>query len=74
MRIFVVQFKEMTSRYSKKNTYNHLLVGPEHLRTDILNRIDREIIHHKQNGNGHIVMKMNSLADQKCIDELYRAS
>ncbi|MEI6521608.1 MAG: polyphosphate kinase 1, partial [bacterium] len=66
-------FNSLTG-YSKKNTYNHLLVGPEHLRTDIINRIDREIIHHKQNGNGHIVMKMNSLADQKCIDELYRAS
>lgn len=66
-------FNSLTG-YSKKNIYKHLLVGPERLRTDIIDRIEREINHHKQYGNGHIVMKMNSLADQKCIDELYRAS
>jgi polyphosphate kinase len=66
-------FNSLTG-YSKKNIYKHLLVGPERLRADIIDRIEREINHHKQYGNGHIVMKMNSLADQKCIDELYRAS
>jgi polyphosphate kinase len=66
-------FNSLTG-YSKKNIYKHLLVGPERLRTDIIDRIEREINHQKQYGNGHIVMKMNSLADQKCIDELYRAS
>ncbi len=66
-------FNSLTG-YSKKTTYNHLLVGPEHLRDDILQRIKREVILQQKHGNGYIVMKMNSLADQQCIDELYRAS
>jgi polyphosphate kinase len=60
--------------YSRKDHYTKLLVAPQTLRHQILERIRREIDMHKKNGNGHMIFKMNSLVDYQCIRELYRAS
>jgi polyphosphate kinase len=49
-------------------------VAPGGIRSDIISRIDREIEHHRMQGNGRIIFKMNALADRDCITALYRAS
>jgi polyphosphate kinase len=60
--------------YSRKHTYNKLLVAPEGLRESIIARIDREIEEHRAHGDGYLAFKMNALVDQACIKALYRAS
>ncbi len=60
--------------YSRKTTYNKLLVAPHSLRQHILARIDREIERHRQHGDGYLAFKMNALVDPPCIQALYRAS
>ncbi len=60
--------------YSRKDHYIKLLVAPQTLRHQILERIRREIDLHEKYGGGHLIFKMNSLVDYQCIRELYRAS
>ena len=60
--------------YSALPAYRSLLVAPVSIRSGILQRIEREIEHQKQHGDGHIIFKINALADRECIDALYRAS
>lgn len=60
--------------YSRKDHYTKLLVAPQTMRHQILERIRREIDLHEKFGNGHLIFKMNSLVDYQCIRELYRAS
>jgi len=60
--------------YSRKATYHKLLVAPRMMREQILERINREIVHQQTGQNGYIAFKMNALADKSCIQALYRAS
>ncbi len=60
--------------YSKQVKYRKLLVAPLTMRPGILALIEREIVRHAEHGDGHIIMKMNSLVDPACIAALYRAA
>ncbi len=60
--------------YSQQRSYRRFLVGPANLRQALIERIDREIRHHQKGGDGHIIFKMNHLADRASIQALYRAS
>src|ERR1700758_4524131 len=60
--------------YSRKVSYRNLLVAPHGIRAGIIERVNREIAAHKETGNGHIQLKMNSLVDEQVIDALYRSS
>ena len=60
--------------YSRKEKYQKLLVAPGCMRQEIVSRIEREIEHHRQYGNGYLAFKMNALVDTECIQALYRAS
>jgi polyphosphate kinase len=60
--------------YSREEDYRKLLVAPGEMQKGIISRIEREIKVHKQNGDGYIAFKMNSLVDQRCIRALYKAS
>src|SRR6201988_4165495 len=66
-------FNTLTS-YSRKLSYRNLLVAPHGIRKGIVERVNREIAAHREHGNGHIRLKMNSLVDEQVIDALYRAS
>jgi polyphosphate kinase len=68
-----VLFNALTG-YSKEGDYKKLLVAPGSIRTGLLERIEREIEHHKKDGSGYLAFKMNSLADKACIRALYQAS
>ncbi len=50
--------------------FRKLLVAPDHLRGEIVRRIEAE----SQARDGHIVIKVNSLSDPRIIDALYEAS
>ena len=51
-----------------------MLVAPTGLRQGIVERIEREMRIQKQQGNGHLIFKMNALVDPAIIDLLYEAS
>jgi polyphosphate kinase len=60
--------------YARITNYQKLLVAPVTLRNEMIDRIDREITHQRERGDGHIIFKMNALIDPLCITALYRAS
>ena len=60
--------------YCKKEEYRKLLVSPGGIRKGILERIDREIARHQENGGGRLAFKLNALIDKGIIQALYRAS
>jgi len=60
--------------YSRKRSYRKILVSPHGMRSAMLERINREIECHAQDGNGRMAFKMNSLVDKACIKALYAAS
>jgi polyphosphate kinase len=60
--------------YSGKRDYRKLLVAPIHLRQRLEALIEREIAHQSEGRRGHIVLKMNGLADKPITRLLYRAS
>jgi polyphosphate kinase len=66
-------FNSLTG-YSRKLSYRNLLVAPFGVRTGIIERIEREVVAHRDTGNGRIRLKLNSLVDEEVIDALYRAS
>lgn len=60
--------------YSKHSSYKKLLVAPLNLRRKMLKMIDDEVKSHKENGNGYILFKINSMVDEEVIMHLYQAS
>jgi polyphosphate kinase len=60
--------------YSRQQQYRRLLVAPYDIRIGIIERIDREIRIHQDQGGGRLIFKMNSLVDREVIRALYRAS
>lgn len=60
--------------YSQQRAYRRFLVGPVNLRQALIERIEREIKLHQKQGDGHIIFKMNHLADRTSMQALYRAS
>ena len=69
-----INFFNYLSGYTLKPKYNKLIVAPYDIRDVFLARIDKEIISHRENGNGKIMMKMNSLTDKDIILKLFEAS
>jgi polyphosphate kinase len=60
--------------YSSKKEYLKLLVAPINLRRRMEALIQREIDVQKNNGQGHLIFKINSIVDRKMIQMLYKAS
>ncbi len=62
------------SGYSMNTTYNRLLVAPHSIRTGLVERIEREVTHHRAGRPSRVRFKCNSIVDEGIIDALYRAS
>jgi polyphosphate kinase len=62
------------SGYSRRESYNRLLVAPRSLRDGLISRILAEIEHHKAGRPASVRIKVNSIVDEVVIDALYRAS
>lgn len=60
--------------YSRKDSFAALSVAPITLRRDIGAMIEREAAFARSGTEAHMVLKMNSLTDQKVIEQLYDAS
>ena len=62
------------SGFARQRDYSQLLVAPQSVRSGLLDRIDREIDHHRSGRPAGIRMKLNALVDEAVVDALYRAS
>ncbi|MCU0300318.1 MAG: RNA degradosome polyphosphate kinase [Candidatus Nanopelagicales bacterium] len=62
------------SGYSMNTTYQRLLVAPHSIRTGLIERIEREVAHHREGRRARVRFKCNSIVDEAIIDALYRAS
>jgi polyphosphate kinase len=62
------------SGYSRRENYNRLLVAPRTLREGLIERIHREVEHHRAGRPAWVRIKVNSIVDEDIIDALYRAS
>lgn len=60
--------------YSTQTYYRSLLVAPVGMRERIEDLIEREIEHQQAGRGGRLILKMNSLVDERLIRALYRAS
>lgn len=60
--------------FNRQTEYRKLLVAPINLREGIIERIEREIEHHRAGRSAQICFKLNSLVDPEVIDALYAAS
>lgn len=60
--------------YSAIEEFRKLMVAPITLREQFSKLILQEIENHKNHGNGHMILKMNSLVDKGMIYLLYKAS
>ncbi len=65
---------EFLEDFRKRFEFEHLLVAPDHMRSDLYEMIDQEIKHALKGKKASIILKMNSLQDKKMIDKLYEAS
>ena len=54
--------------------YRKLFVSPHSMRPNLVKKIEEEVEFHRQQGNGHIVLKCNQLVDPQVIEALYKAS
>jgi polyphosphate kinase len=62
------------SGWSRREHYKRLLVAPRSMRSGIVERIEREVEHHREGRPAAVRFKLNSLVDEGVIDALYRAS
>ena len=60
--------------FSDKRIYQRFLVAPISLRSGLDALIRREIEHQRAGGEGHIIIKINSVVDKAMIQLLYEAS
>jgi polyphosphate kinase len=60
--------------YSNRDSYRKLALAPVTLRPALTALMDREIGHAKQGREARMILKMNSLTDEKMIEKLYEAS
>jgi polyphosphate kinase len=60
--------------YSRQQTYRRLIVAPHGMREEIIDHICQEAKRAGSGGSGRIIMKLNSLVDERVIDSLYDAS
>jgi len=64
----------LLSGYASEPQYKAMLTSPGGVREGLTERIQREITNHKQGKPARIALKLNSLVDERIIDQLYLAS
>ena len=60
--------------YTDYEKWRKIALAPNYLRKKLIKLIDNEIITAKTSAKGHIIIKVNSLIDEKLIEKLYEAS
>jgi polyphosphate kinase len=67
-------FNYLTTGYKPRRKYQKLLVAPKQLKSQLLEKIEREIGLVGQGERGHIQWKLNAIEDVDIVRALYRAS
>lgn len=64
----------LLSGYASEPQYKTMLTSPGGVREGLTERIHREIANHRDGKPARIALKLNSLVDERIIDQLYLAS
>lgn len=64
----------LLSGYASEPQYKSMLTSPGGVREGLTERIQREIANHRAGKPARIALKLNSLVDERVIDQLYLAS
>lgn len=64
----------LLSGYASEPQYKSMLTSPGGVREGLTERIQREITNHREGRSARIALKLNSLVDERVIDQLYLAS
>ncbi len=64
----------LLSGYASEPQYKTMLTSPGGVREGLTERIQREIANHRDGKPARIALKLNSLVDERVIDQLYLAS
>lgn len=70
----VSEFFNVITGHSLPSQYKNLITAPKDMRQQLINLIRREAANAKKGLTSGIVIKINSLQDKECIEELYEAS
>jgi polyphosphate kinase len=70
----VSQLFNVLTGYAQQVEYGKLWVAPTNMRERFIDAILEETRIHRAIGNGHLILKMNSLVDREVIRALYTAS
>ncbi len=70
----VSDFFNVITGHSKTEKYEMLLTAPNNMREELIKLINKEAEQVSNKEKGRIILKMNSLQDNKFIDALYNAS
>jgi len=70
----VSQLFNVLTGFAPKVDYHALWIAPSEMRGRIIDAILEETRVHREHGNGHLILKMNSLVDRETIRALYTAS
>jgi polyphosphate kinase len=70
----VVELFNFLTGFARQRSYRKVLVAPTHLRNAILREIEQTVAAHAAGAPARILLKINALVDQTCIDALYQAS
>jgi polyphosphate kinase len=70
----VSQLFNVLTGFAPKVEYQALWIAPNDMRRKFVDAILEEMRIHQEHGNGHLILKMNSLVDRESIRALYTAS
>jgi polyphosphate kinase len=70
----VSEFFNVITGHSKPDTYQYLITSPRDMRNQLIALIRQEAENARKGLPSGIVLKLNSLEDQRSIEELYKAS
>ncbi|MDO5845183.1 MAG: polyphosphate kinase 1 [Methanocorpusculum sp.] len=65
---------KMISAGETSADFRKLIVSPKYMTDAVISKIEREADIQKKSGNGHIILKVNSITDKRIINALYEAS
>ena len=70
----ITEFFNVITGHSLPSSYDYLITAPRDMRKQLVKLIQAETANAKQGLLSGICLKINSLEDKECIEELYRAS
>jgi polyphosphate kinase len=70
----VAELFNFLTGFARQRSYRRVQVAPSHLRSAILEEIERTVAAHSEGSPSRILIKINALVDQACIEALYGAS